>query len=278
MTRFFSLLVAAVASLTLISCGSDGSNEPPNVTFGETTIVVVMNPPVNDANATDVPTPGSSRGGVTVTSDDGVTDTTGSDGIAVLADVMPGTRTLSVSDGANMGEVMVEVSDGDLRELAIALDSAGAAVMQSVLYELSGQVTEVTPDMPIEQVNDALSESNRIVFFRGGNYTGNLQFSGSNLTLFGEGPMGGQVTIDGNVTVDGSNNRFRGAVVTGDLSIPGSAAGMSFGRVDGSFELSGSSGVLLQNTYCGSASVTGSDATVLGNAGLAPVPASAGGC
>ncbi len=278
MTRFFSLLVAAVASLTLISCGSDGSNEPPNVTFGETTIVVVMNPPVNDANATDVPTPGSSRGGVTVTSDDGVTDTTGSDGIAVLADVMPGTRTLSVSDGANMGEVMVEVSDGDLRELAIALDSAGAAVMQSVLYELSGQVTEVTPDMPIEQVNDALSESNSIVFFRGGNYTGNLQFSGSNLTLFGEGPMGGQVTIDGNVTVDGSNNRFRGAVVTGDLSIPGSAAGMSFGRVDGSFELSGSSGVLLQNAYCGSASVTGSDATVLGNAGLAPVPASAGGC
>jgi hypothetical protein len=50
------------------------------------------------------------------------------------------------------------------------------------------------------------------------------------------------VTIDGNVTVNGSNNRFRGALVTGDLDVPGSGA------------------------------------TVLGNAGLPPIDSSAGGC
>ena len=86
------------------------------------------------------------------------------------------------------------------------------------------------------------------------------------------------MTIIGNVTVEGSSNRFRGAVVTGDLTVPGSDAGVSFGRVNGSFELVGSSAVLLNNSYCDTASVTASDLTALGNAGLAPIPASAGGC
>lgn len=264
--------------LALVACGSDGSNGPPDVTFGETTIVVVVNPPINDANEANVPAPGTARVGVTVTSDDGVSATTSSSGVAVLSDVMPGMRTLALSNGSDTGEISVSVPEDDLREVAVAFDSGGAAIMRSILYELSGQVTEVNPQMTTEEVNDALSQSNTIVFFTGGTYTGDLQFSGSDLTLFGEGPMGGRVTIDGNVTVDGSNNRLRGAIVTGDLSVPGSDAGLSFGRVDGTFELSGSSGVLLQNSYCGTASVTGSNATVLGNAGLPPVAASAGGC
>ena len=89
---------------------------------------------------------------------------------------------------------------------------------------------------------------------------------------------GGQVTIIGNVIVEGSNNRIRGAVVSGDLSVPGSFPGISFGRVSGVFDLSGSNAVLLGNALCGSTSVSGSGATALGNAGLTPVPASEGGC
>ena len=47
-------------------------------------------------------------------------------------------RTLSISDGSNTGEVTVDISDGDLREIAIAFDSSGAALMQNVLYERLG--------------------------------------------------------------------------------------------------------------------------------------------
>ncbi len=277
--RWLGLGLLMAAAPVLASCGDDDTTgPPPDVTFGETTIVVIVNPPINDDNAMGVPAPGSARVGVTVTSDDGVSAVTGTGGVAVLADVTPGTRTITVSEGGDTGDVVVSIADGDLREVAVALDGSGAAIMANLLYELSGQVTEVNPLMTEGQVNDALSQSNTIVFFRGGVYSGNLQFSGSNLTLFGEGATGGQVTISGNVVVDGSNNRFRGALVTGDLSVPGSDAGVSFGRVNGTFGLSGSSGMLLQNAYCAAASVTGSNPTVLGNAGLAPVDASAGGC
>jgi len=213
-----------------------------------------------------------------VTADDGTAAVTGTDGVAVLADVTPGSRTITLTEGSDTDDITVSIADGDLREVAVAFDGGSAAIMKNLLYALSGNVTEVNPFMSETQVNDALSQSNTIVFFRGGVYAGNLQFSGSNLTLFGEGTTGGQVTITGNVVVDGSNNRFRGAVVTGDLNVPGSDAGVSFGRVNGTFGHSGSSGVLLQNAYCGTSAVTGSNPTALGNAGLAPVEASEGGC
>jgi hypothetical protein len=272
--------VVVLVTPALASCGDDDSTgpPPPDVQFGETTIVVIVNPPVNDVNSPALPVPGSARAGVTVTADDGVSAVTGATGIAVLSNLTPGTRTLSISDGSDTGEIDVSLAEGDLREVAVAFDANGASIMTSILYEVSGQLTEVNPLMSVTEVNDALSQSNTIVFFRGGVYAGDLQFSGSNLTLFGEGSTGGQVTIIGNVTVGGSNNRFRGAVVTGDLSVPGSGAGVSFGRVNGAFELSGSSGVLLNNAYCGTASAPGSNATAVGNAGLAPVPASEGGC
>ena len=272
--------LALLVTPALAFCGDDETTgpPPPDVTLGETTIVVVVNPPVNDVNAMSMPTPGGTRAGVTVTADDGTSAVTGTDGVAVLADVTPGSRTVTLSEGSDSDDVSVNIADGDLREVAVAFDGGNAAIMKNLWYELSGQVTEVTPFMSVSEINDALSQSNRIVFFQGGVYSGDFQFSGSNLTLFGEGATGGQVTINGNVTVDGSNNRFRGALVTGNLSVPGSDAGVSFGRVNGTFGLSGSAGVLLHNAYCGTSGVTGSNPTVLGNAGMAPVAASEGGC
>lgn len=267
-------------TVVFAGCGDDDTTapQPPQVEFGETTIVLIVNPVINDVNATAVPSPGTVRAGVTVTADDGTSAVTDARGVAVLAGVTPGVRTLTLDEGSDTGQVTVSIAEDDLREVAVAFDATGAAVMQDLLYELSGSVTVVDPSMSVATVNDALSQSNTIVFFDSGVYQGNLQFSGSNLTLFGEGSMGGQVTIVGDVVVDGSNNRFRGAVVTGSLTVPGSDAGISFGRVDGAFALEGSSGVLLHNAYCGTAAVTGSDPTALGNAGLAPVAASEGGC
>ncbi|MFO7587366.1 MAG: hypothetical protein R6X22_04765, partial [Gemmatimonadota bacterium] len=180
----------------LAHCGDDDTTapQPPQVEFGTTTIVMIVNPAINDVNTTSVPSPGTVRAGVTVTADDGVSAVTDASGIAVLADVTAGIRTLSLDEGSNTGQVTVSIAEGDLREVAVAFDAGGAAIMQNLLYELSGQVTVVDPSMSAAAVNDALAQSNTIVFFDSGVYEGDLQFSGSSLTLFGEGSTGGQVT------------------------------------------------------------------------------------
>ncbi len=262
-----------------LACGGDSPTEPPlDVTFGETTFVVVANPIVNDQNDIPVPTPGTTQTGLTVSVDQGPAVTTDGNGVGVLSPVSPGSRTLSLSGGGASGAVGVSIADRDLREVAIALNGSGAAVMASVLYAFGGQVVEVTPSMPISEVNDKLAMSNVIVFFRGGTYTGDLVYRGNNVTLFGEGERGGQVTLNGNVTIQGNSNRIRGARITGDLSVPGSDAGISFSRVVGAFDLAGSSATLLNNAFCGSVASTGTSRTLLGNAGLSPIPPPAGGC
>jgi len=261
------------------ACGDDGgggtpdANSPTDVPFGTTAIVVVVNPTVNDANAkTGVPAPGEVVSGVTLTTDDNVSATTGADGIAVLAPVMAGTRTITVSGAVTGGTFTVTVADGTLREVALAADTGRAGLMVDVDYK-ADQAFEVSPTMSNAEVNDVLAVSDRVVFFKGGSYAGDLTFSGSRVTLFGEGVLGGNVTLDGNMTVTGSDSRIRGAHITGSLTIPASKVGLSFSRVDGTVTSEGSDGMLLANALCGSETITGSGAIVLGNRGAAPIAA-----
>lgn len=271
------VLLAAV--LTASACGSDGPTEPPlQVEFGETTFVVLVNPVVNAANQADVPAPGTTRSGITVSVDGGPSASTSSDGVAVLSGVTAGVRTLTLEGQGLSGSAEVTITEGDLREVAVALTGGGAAIMANVRYPFNGEVVQISPSSPIADVNEQLGRSNIIVFLRGGTYRGDLRFSGSSVTLFGEGARGGQVTIEGNVTVDGSNNRIRGARITGDLSVPGSGAGISFSRVTGNMAVDGSSAVLLSNAFCGGTTLEGSNPGLLDNAGLEPIPASSGGC
>lgn len=265
--RFLAFLLCAAA------CGDDAAttpdaNDPTSVSFGTTAIVVVLNPVINDANAKSVPLPGSAHAGITLTTDDNVTTTTGSNGIAVLAPVMPGTRTITVS-GAATGTFTVTVADGTLREVALATDTSRAEIMVNVDYK-ADQAMEVDATMTNAQVNDILSVSDRVVFFKGGTYVGDLDFSGSRVTLFGEGVLGGKVILQGNVVVSGSDSRIRGTDITGNLTIPASKVGLSFSRVSGSIMSEGSDGMLLANSLCGSESITGSGTIVLGNAGALP--------
>ena len=263
-----SCLVAALA------CGGDTGTEPTEVTLGETTFVVLVNPIVNDDNGAPVPTPGTTQSGVNVSVAGGPSGSTNASGVVVLSQVAPGSKTLSVGGS----DVTVSIADKDLREVAIALDGGSASVMANVRYAFGGQVVEITPSMSLAEVNSALSQSNTIVFFGAGTYTGDLQFTGSDVTLFGEGATGGTVTLNGNVTVDGSSNRIRGARITGDLSIPGSDVGISFSRVVGDLQLAGSDATLLNNSFCGTVTIEGSGLTALGNAGMEPIPEPAGGC
>lgn len=257
-------------SLALAACGGD--DPPGDVTYGVTTLVVVVNPTVNDASA-PVALPGTEAVEVDVVGDDGSGALTDVFGVAVLADVASGRRTLTIRGATIDATVEVDIADRDLVEVAIAADGTRAEIMSNVVHRFGGTVIEVTPDSGVDAVNAALAESNTIVFFAGGEYSGDLDFSGSGVTLFGAGPRGGHVTLGGNITVGGSGNRIRGATIAGDLVVPGSNASVSFTRVAGASEVSGSGAVLLFSDFCGPVTVSGSGVIALDNLGMAPMAA-----
>lgn len=262
-----------VCALLLAACGGDDGTmmtDPTDVRFGDTALVVVVNPTVNDANTRTVAAPGQARASVVLTSDDGVSATSGPDGIAVLAPLTAGARTITVTGGGVDGSFSIMMGAGELREVALAADGARSELMVDLDYK-SDVVFELGPTMTNAEVNDVLKVSDRVVFFQGGIYTGDLDFSGSRVTLFGEGVLGGAVTIDGSVTMSGSDSRIRGTRITGDLTIPASGAGLSFSRVDGALTAEGSDATLLANALCGTATITGSGSIVVGNAGAAPL-------
>lgn len=272
-------LAAAVALLALACGGSsegaggaDAQPGPTDVRFGDTVLIVIVNPLVNDANAEAVPEPGATREGIRLTSDDGVSAVTNAEGIAVLGPLTPGGRTITAAEGDVSATFTATLGDGELLELALALEGTRAEVMVELDY-MTDRVAEVTTAMSPSEVNDALAVSDSVVFFRGGQYAGDLDFSGSRVTLFGEGMLGGEVVLDGDVTISGSNSRIRGTTITGDLTIPASGVGVSFSRVEGATTAEGSDGTYLANGFCGTANVGGSGSFALGNAGLAPAGA-----
>jgi hypothetical protein len=277
--RVLGLAAVVTFAINFAACGGDSdggggpdATTPTSVKFGDTVIVVVLNPVINDANDTTLPSPGTVRAGVTLTADDDTTATTDADGIAVLGPLTAGMRTITLSEQGLSGSFTISIGSGELREVAVAADSAQAQVMVNVDYK-SDQITELTPSMTNQQVNQALSVSDTVVFFRGGSYTGNLDFSGSRVTMFGEGVRGGEVTLDGNVTVSGSDSRIRGATITGTLTMPASKVGLTFSRVNGDLSSEGSDSMFLANALCGQVTVTGSGSTAVDNSGASPIAA-----
>lgn len=269
---------AATAVLTLLACGGDSPNEPPDVPYGQTSVVYILNPIINDANVVPMPAPGSARSAVGVSVQDGPSGNTSASGELVLGPLTAGSKTVLFAAGSETGTLSLDIGEGDLREVAVALDGGGAEEMINLRYGFGGEVVEITPATPVSEVDAALARSNVIVFLRSGTYNADLTFSGSNVTLFGEGPQGGTVTIDGNVVVNGSGNRLRGARILGNLSLIGSGAGVTYSRVGGALALTGSDAVLLNNAFCGTATISGSGLVALGNAGLQPIASPAGGC
>lgn len=273
-THLASLALPPLCSLLAAVGGgcSDGepdSLDPADVRFGDTALVVVVNPAINDGNRGPVPAPGALRAGITVADSNGPAAQTGDDGIAVLAPMPSGIRTILVSGGGVDGSFEVTMGPGVLREVAVAAEGTRVELMTGLSYS-PGEIAELSPAMTAAQIDDALRVSDRIVFLTGGVYTGDLDFSGSRVTLFGEGVFGGKVTIQGNVTVSGSDSRIRGARITGTLSLPASGVGLSFSRVDGEATVAGSDAIVLSNALCGGAAITGSGIFAIGNSGVAP--------
>ena len=258
----------------LAACGSSqpsppDANDPTSIPFGTTAIVVVVNPAINATNTVQTPTPGTARSGVTLTTDDHVAQTTGASGIAVLAPVTPGLRTITVSGASLSGSFTVMVADRALHEVALAADGGHAQLMVDVDYK-ADQAVNVDPSMSNANVNTILAVSDRVVFFASGHYAGDINFGGSRVTLFGEGVLGGKVFLDGNVTISGSDSRIRGTHISGNLNSNASKIGLAFSQVDGTTMTTGSDTMLLANALCGPSTITGSGVIAVGNAGVAP--------
>lgn len=269
MRQKVSILVFVLV-IALLGCGDDNPTKPLTVTLGETSIVIVVNPPVNDSDNITAVTPGVQREGIEVRLDGGSVKTTDEDGVAVFGPVVPGNHTLSLSGNDGSGDLAVTIGDQDLLEIVVAVNG-GVTRMNEIRYPFGGPVFEFSPADHPDSIAVALGTSNAIILLGGGTYSMDLTFSGSNLTLFGAGITGGQVTINGAVSIEGSNNRIRGAHCLQTVDIPGSSCGLVFSRVDGAFTAIGSSASVIQNRFCDTPNITGSDPTVLGNYGASPL-------
>jgi len=271
--RVVVAVLAVGAGFTGCTCGP-GEGDPTDVELGDTALVVVVNPRINDLNSATVPAPGGSRAGVTVGLGEVTPRTTGPEGIAVFGGLDGGATSLEIGGGT----LPLTLTAGELRELAVSSEGASLQTMADIRYDFVGsEVIELDAGLSNAEVNAALNGSNRIVLVRGGTYTGDLVFNGSNVTLFGEGAAGGRVVLDGNVEVNGSGNRIRGARITGDLLMDGSDFALTFSQVEGESTITGSDIVLLYNRLCGTTAITGGNLTVLENAGLPPLSLD-GGC
>jgi hypothetical protein len=263
---------AALLVVLAAACGGGGGTavdaDPTDPRFA-TTLVVVVNPVVNADNRATVPTPGAVRAGVMVIADDGPVDTTGDDGIAVLAPLGSGIRTVQLLGGGIAGSFDVSVGPGTIREVAIAADGDRAEIMLDSSY-MSDRFVELSPATPTARINEALLVSDRLVFLERGVYTGDLDVAGTQVTLLGEGIRGGGVTLQGNATISGEQSRIRGLGITGKLSITARDTAASFSRVDGVTSVAGNNMTLLANALCGGAAITGTATAVVGNRGLPP--------
>ncbi|HLL52858.1 MAG TPA: hypothetical protein VK447_04880 [Myxococcaceae bacterium] len=271
-------LAVGIAITGACNCGPQQTLPPSAIVLGQTTLLVHVNPRVNDANQASVPQPGSARAQVMVSVANGPAVLTDARGVAVLAGLDAGVNTVAFSGANTAGQVTVTLEEKELRELAVAVTGTGAQTMADFRYRFGGQVVEVNPGMSEAQVNAALTGSNKIVLFSGGSYTGNLTFTGSDVTLFAAGADGGTVTLAGNIQVMGSANRIRGTRISGPLTVNGSNFGLSGSQITGTFSGTGSTGIYLNNDFCQGATLSGSTNTVLENSGLAPIPARDGGC
>jgi hypothetical protein len=260
---------AITGALALVACS--GSGIDPDLPFGRTAIVVVVNPPANDGNTAAPPSfVGSAVGGVAVDAVPGGSATTDATGLAVIADVEAGLTDVVLDGGP---QVSIDIlGDGDVYDAAVAYDGDQAGFYPGfpIRYGVGGEIVVIGSD---DDATDALATDDTIVFFEDGVHVGDLLVQGENVIFFGEGFSERAVVVDGNVEVRGGNVRIRGVTITGNLTVLGNNFGMSFSVVEGQTQLQGQAISFLRNVFCQGANVPSSNAALFDNAGLAPTPA-----
>jgi hypothetical protein len=263
-------LAAFTAALLGAACGSSGPD--PDLPFGDTAIVVVVNPPENAGNTAAPPAfAGTAFADVRVEADPGGSTRTDATGLAVLADVDVGPTDVVFDRGPH---VTIDIlGAGDVYDAAVAYDGGDQAGFYPgfpIRYGVGGDIIVIGTDA---DATDALATDGTVVFFEDGLHVGDLLIQGENVILFGEGFSERSVVVDGSVEVRGGNVRIRGVTITGDLTVLGNNFGMSFSVVEGTTQLQGQAIAFLRNVFCGGANVPSSNAALFDNEGLAPIPA-----
>jgi hypothetical protein len=261
-----------VVVVTLAGCGARSGVPDADQPFGDSAVIVVVNPTVNEGNTVAVPASLSDgRDGILVDVDPGGSATTDATGLAVINEVVSGEAGLHLDDSASLP--LTVVSDGDVYDLAVAYDGTTVEAFANfpIRYGVGGDVLLFDTESDPATVADALSTNGNIVFFRNGTYRGNLLITGDDVIFFGEGFTERQVVIDGSVTVRGTGVRIRGFTITGDITVPGNDFGMAFSVVQGETQILGNAVAFLRNSFCGPVTVPSSNATLLDNEGMAPL-------
>lgn len=271
-----SLAFACACSLGLLVAGPHGACAPsmrPNRPFGDTALVVVVNPTANDGNTTTVPSSWSmQREGVVVDADPGGSAVTDATGLAVIDDVIAGDAEIQFDAGPSLAFHIA--SNGDVYDLAAAYNGSEVTAYPNfpIRYGVGGEIVVFGSNARPDAVAEALSTNHNIVFFRNETYHGDLLITGDDVIFFGEGFAERQVVIDGTVTVRGTGVRIRGFTITGDVIVSGNDFGMSFSVVQGETQILGNSVAFLRNAFCGPVTVPSSNATLLDNEGMSPLP------
>jgi hypothetical protein len=276
--RYLSVLSSTFVLFAVTACGGDdeeskgGNSGTPDVTVGDTVVVAVINPQVNDGHSTGTPDELSDeRDAVSVKADPGEDGVT-ADGMVVL-DVAAGSIDLVVG-GAPALPLNV-MAEGDVYDSPIGYSGDGSAFFDNtpIRYAVGAKsgafFFEVADDFA--DIQGRLEEDDQVIVLGPGAYEGNFNITGSNVTLFGSGWSERAVTIDGSITVSGGGVRIRGLTLAGDLTANGNNFGISFSVVHGVTDIKGNAGAFLGNVFCGSAKVPSSDATLLDNYGVAPL-------
>ena len=202
--------------------------------FGDvTSIVVIVNPVINEGSTTDVEA-GAQRGDVNITIVEAaptIADATDETGLAVLALALTGANTLRF-DGD--GEVVVDVAQArELYDLVVSVrGGAVEEIVAAIRYPIGGDVAFIQPG---DDIAAAAQEDGTIVVLAPGRYAGGFEMRAGGVLLFGAFSADSEEPtsiIEGDVTWLGGNGRMRGFGVTGTLTTNANGFSAAFNRVD----------------------------------------------
>lgn len=265
-----TLIVSTTLAVLFAGCPNerddDDDDRVPGPFGSVTTIVVLVNPVINEGSATDVES-GAQRDGVLVEVEDSVptlTATTNDDGIAVLSGVPVGTNVLRIGDGSLAVEVIAE---RELYDVVVSVDRADVTlVLPIVRYPIGGDVHFVRPG---DSIGDVLGDDGAIVVLDAGEYGEDLEVRGEGVLLFGSGAAADAIasTIDGDVQWLGGNGRMRGVAVAGTLTASANGFSAAFCEL-GSANITGNGVSLIHNAFDGNATVPSTNAVLVDNIGI----------
>lgn len=256
-------------ALATFSCKKDTETpvKPVNTIsqFGEiTSAVVIVNPVINKGSATTI-TSGNQRGEVSIQAANLPVVKTDPTGLALVEALPTGNVPLKFPTGNISLNV---VNEKELYDVVVAVKDNGVQeIISAIRYPIGGNVMVLSPGQNITQ---AASVDNAIIFLTEGIYPGDVEVRGTGVLIFGawsltDGPLS---VIDGNLSVMGGNTRVRGIQVTQKITASANSFSAAFCHFNNA-AITGNANSLIRNSFIGSQiTVPSSNAVLVDNSGI----------